>query len=85
VTGHLTTSIGKPYMVIMRAHRKYIDANREIGEACMGCPECEAVYNEYHAKVAEAVAAVKRGILFDIHGQAHGRNSTEMGYRVTKW
>jgi len=66
----------------MEVHRSQIDANREIREACMHCQACEKVYRDYHSKIEESLASIKQGILFDIHGQAHGQNSTEFGYTL---
>ncbi len=57
-----------------------LDPNRAIDEAAQGDPTAEAVYNDYHFYLEQAKQIVGRGILFDLHGQAHGQNSTEMGY-----
>lgn len=63
----------RPYVVIARFHRKYLDANRRPRDAYES-PEAEAVYNEYHKAIADARSQVinrwGRGVLFDIHGQA---------------
>ena len=72
----------RPHLVIMEVHRSQIDANREIREACMHCQACEKVYRDYHSKIEESLASIKQGILFDMHGQAHGQNSTEFGYTL---
>ncbi len=57
-----------------------LDPNRAIDEAAQGDPTAEGVYNDYHFYLEQAKQIVGRGILFDLHGQAHGQNSTEMGY-----
>ncbi len=65
--------------------RKYIDANRDIEEACMGDANCEEVYHDYHDQYAAIIESFSpRGLLIDFHGQAHGKNSTEFGYRIDK-
>ncbi len=65
--------------------RKYIDVNRDIEEACMGDANCEDVYHDYHNQFAAIMASFSpRGFFVDFHGQAHGKNSTEFGYRIDK-
>ena len=66
--------VGKrPYVVIARFHRKYVDANRR-GRDAYECEEAKVVYESYHQALAKARSQVMerwgRGILFDIHGQA---------------
>ncbi len=63
----------RPYLVIARFHRKYIDANRRDRHAYES-QEAKVVYDAYHQALAKARIQVMdrwgRGILFDIHGQA---------------
>lgn len=63
----------RPYVVIARFHRKYLDANRRPEDA-LESTEARATYDAYHAAVAAACREVTarwgRGILLDIHGQA---------------
>jgi N-formylglutamate amidohydrolase len=63
----------RPYLIIARFHRKYLDANRRARDAYES-PEAEAVYNAYHQAIADARdEIIKRwghGTLIDIHGQA---------------
>ena len=33
-------------------------------------------------QIEESLASIKQGIHFDMHGQAHGQNSTEFGYTL---
>lgn len=66
--------IGKrPYLVIARFHRKYVDANRRSRDAYES-DEAKVVYESYHQALAKARSQVMerwgRGMLFDIHGQA---------------
>ena len=70
----LEQKLGKrPYVVIARFHRKYIDANRRPEDA-FESPEAKATYDEYHAAIAAACKEVTarwgRGVVLDIHGQA---------------
>jgi N-formylglutamate amidohydrolase/glutamine amidotransferase-like uncharacterized protein len=64
----------RPYVVIARFHRKYLDANRPPELAYESDhPNAKAAYDTYHATLAEARSEVTRrwgrGILFDVHGQ----------------
>lgn len=64
----------RPYVVIARFHRKYLDANRPPALAYEpDQANAKAAYDTYHAALAEARRDVirrwGRGILFDIHGQ----------------
>jgi N-formylglutamate amidohydrolase len=80
----------RPYYVIARFHRKYIDANRpaEIGYED---PDAKPVYDVYHESLAEYCRAVQRdhqrGLLLDIHGQGSARDTvfrgTQNGKTVT--
>ena len=70
----LEQKLGKrPYVVIARFHRKFIDANRRPEDA-FESREAKATYDEYHAAIAAACKEVTarwgRGIVLDIHGQA---------------
>lgn len=81
-TGQLTEKLAdaieeklgrRPYVVIARFHRKYLDANRRARDA-FESPQAEPVYHAYHKAISDARRAVTerwgRGILIDIHGQA---------------
>lgn len=63
----------RPYVVIARFHRKYLDANRPKRLAYES-EEAESTYDAYHQALAAARDEVSerwgRGILLDIHGQA---------------
>lgn len=63
----------RPYVVIARFHRKYVDANRR-SYAAYESDEASAVYDAYHRELARARSEVierwGRGILLDIHGQS---------------
>lgn len=69
----LEKKLGKrPYVVIARFHRKYVDANRPSSGA-YEAKQAKATYDAYHQALARARQEVIRrwghGILFDIHGQ----------------
>lgn len=63
----------RPYIVIARFHRKYLDANRRAKDAHES-PNAAPIYDYYHQAIVEAKNAVTerwgRGLLIDIHGQA---------------
>ena len=63
----------RPYLVIARFHRKYVDANRRSQDAYES-QEAKVVYESYHQALAKARSQVMerwgRGLLFDIHGQS---------------
>jgi glutamine amidotransferase-like uncharacterized protein/N-formylglutamate amidohydrolase len=70
----LEQKLGKrPYVVIARFHRKYLDANRRPQDA-FDSAEAQATYEAYHAAIASACKEVTsrwgRGVVLDIHGQA---------------
>ncbi|HWB00898.1 MAG TPA: N-formylglutamate amidohydrolase [Pirellulales bacterium] len=63
----------KPYVVRARFARKYCDVNRKAEDAYES-PAAKAVYDAYHAALAEACRDVQRrwhgGLLLDVHGQS---------------
>ena len=67
----------KPFLVIARFERKFIDANR-AEHAAFEAPEARPYYLAYHRALKQACDQVRRtfgrGLLLDIHGQgAEGR------------
>jgi N-formylglutamate amidohydrolase len=64
---------GKPWVVVARFERKYIDANRPR-ESAYESDTAKPYYDAYHVPLEAACKAVKekhgRGLLLDIHGQA---------------
>ncbi|HKY08095.1 MAG TPA: hypothetical protein VJQ55_07640, partial [Candidatus Binatia bacterium] len=62
----------KPFVVIARFERKYIDANRAEA-AAFESPAAKVHYDAYHQAIEAAVQAVRQkwggGLLIDIHGQ----------------
>ncbi|TRY79957.1 hypothetical protein TCAL_08096 [Tigriopus californicus] len=82
--------LGKqPHVLILKVARKKLDVNRPIfnsyngkyDEGAQGFAPAQAVYDKYHGRLAQIKSQMMgRGILLDIHGQAHKQNSTELGY-----
>ena len=80
----------KPYFVVSRVHRKFVDPNRPLSIACEH-PDAERVYNVYHDALAAFRDEVRReygtGLLLDLHGQSASRETvfrgTQNGLTVT--
>lgn len=84
----LEKKLGKrPYVVIARFHRKYLDANRGPDSAYES-DLAKPAYDAYHAALAAARKEITdrwgRGLLLDIHGQATGLNTIFRGTRSGK-
>jgi N-formylglutamate amidohydrolase len=62
----------RPYLVIARFERKYVDANR-APEAAYEHATAKLYYDHYHTAIKDALAQIKtdwgRGLIIDIHGQ----------------
>lgn len=62
----------KPWVIIAKFGRKYLDVNRPIETGAEG-DAAKAVYKEYHNSVRNAVDSVRKkfgkGFFLDIHGQ----------------
>ena len=78
---------GKPWLVVARFDRKYIDANRPAEEGYES-EKAKPIYEAYHAALAAACKAVKekygRGLLLDIHGQGEFKDAICRGTRNGK-
>jgi N-formylglutamate amidohydrolase len=63
----------KPYYVVARFHRKYIDPNRPR-DIAYESPKATPVYDAYHQALSRYCREVQRkfgcGLLLDLHGQA---------------
>jgi N-formylglutamate amidohydrolase len=72
----------KPFAVIARTHRKFLDPNRPASLA-YDDPDAKPVYETYHKGLAEACQKVqnefKRGLLLDIHGQGTAADTVFRG------
>ena len=85
VTSSLCTSLGKcPHIIISYLKRSKLDPNREIVEAAQGDPLAETAWGEYHGFIEEAKKKEGLGLVIDLHGQSHLKNSTELGYLLTR-
>ena len=76
----------RPYLVIAKFDRKYLDANRPESEA-MESADALPAYRAYHDRVATYVAEVKTkfpdgALLVDIHGQGAETNTVFRGTRA---
>lgn len=78
---------GKPWLVVARFDRKYLDANRAAEEGYESV-KAKPVYDAYHSALATACKAVKmkfgRGLLLDIHGQGEFKDAICRGTRNGK-
>jgi N-formylglutamate amidohydrolase len=78
---------GKPWVVIARFERKYLDVNRSPEEGYES-EKAKPYYDAYHDSLAAACKAVKekfgRGLLLDIHGNAVYPNSICRGTQNLK-
>ena len=76
----------RPYLVIARFSRKYLDANRAEQEA-MESEDARPAYRVYHDQIAAYVAEVKTrypngSLLLDVHGQSQDPDTTFRGTRA---
>jgi N-formylglutamate amidohydrolase len=78
---------GKPWLVVARFERKFIDANRSPEEGCES-EKARPLYDAYHGALEAACKAVKqkygRGLLLDLHGQGEYRDAICRGTRNSK-
>lgn len=79
----LAANLGaRPFLVIARFERKFIDANRPES-AAFESPEAKPYYDAYHRVLRDAAAQVKErwggGLLLDIHGQGAEPNTIFRG------
>ena len=75
----------RPYLVIAKFSRKYLDANRPE-HAAMESQDALPAYRAYHDQVTSFVAEIKRqfpmgALLVDVHGQSDDPNTTFRGTR----
>jgi N-formylglutamate amidohydrolase len=78
---------GKPWVVVARFGRKYVDANRPP-ELAYESDRARPHYDAYHDALAAACKAVKkgfgRGLLLDVHGQGEFKDAVCRGTRDGK-
>merc|ERR1711915_88946 len=92
-TKDLTLSVGegieeelggrKANLVICNLKRRKLDANRDLLEAAQGSSEAMQAWLDYHGFIDEAKAEFVQGVVIDLHGQSHRKNSTEMGFLLS--
>ncbi len=74
----------RPYVVILRVSRKYLDANREADYAYES-PEAQVVYDEYHGAIEQFKKSILEkhgsGLLIDVHGQSKEKGAVYRGTR----
>lgn len=72
----------KPYMVLSRAHRKFLDPNRPA-EMAYEDPAAKAIYDDYHNTLAgygrDVQKQFRQGLLLDLHGQATAADTVFRG------
>ncbi|XP_023331298.1 uncharacterized protein LOC111703559 [Eurytemora carolleeae] len=71
-----------PHVVVAKLHRTKVDFNRGADEGAQGDKQALDIHRDYHdtlRKVKDSLKGV--GLVIDLHGQNHGKNSTELGYR----
>jgi len=92
-TRHLAFAVGEgitqeldgrePNLVISNLKRRKLDPNRDIEEAAQGSPLAMQAWLDYHGFIDDAKAEFVQGVVIDLHGQSHRKNSTEMGYLLS--
>ena len=77
----------KPYLVVARFHRKFIDANRPP-EIAYEDPKAKPTYDAYRQTLAAYCREVKkvygRGLLLDLHGQGRMKDTVIRGTKDGK-
>ena len=72
----------KPFFVIAKMHRKFVDANRPP-EIAVEHPRAREVYDAYRGTVAKFCDDVQtrfgRGLVIDVHGQGSARDTVFRG------
>lgn len=72
----------RPYSVIAKSHRKYLDPNRPA-EIAVESPRALEVYDAYHAALARFCEDVRKrfrhGVVLDFHGQGSARDTVFRG------
>jgi len=73
-----------PHLIMSNLHRSVLDPNREIEEAAQGNERAVSAYKKFHQKIetVKKTFGEMPGLLIDIHGQAHKKNQTEIGYLI---
>lgn len=73
---------GRPWLVISRVHRRYVDFNRPA-QIAYEHEQAKVVYDSWHQNLRFAVNEIRRefhsGLLIDIHGQATSASTVYRG------
>ena len=77
----------RPHVIIMRLHRRKVDANREIVEAAQGNDLAEIAWKEFQGFIEAAREDVRarfsNGLYIDLHGHGHPIQRLELGYLLS--
>ena len=78
----------RPHIIINNLHRTKLDPNRRIEPGAFGVSDAMEAWQAYHDFIDQAKATISsmhrgRGLLIDIHGQAHPEEWIEIGYTLT--
>ena len=78
----------KPFLLVNNIHRKYVDLNRMVTNACSPCClECKTHYYSFHSKLSSTVTHIlktyKKCLIFDVHGNKHSKHMLQLGYHIT--
>jgi N-formylglutamate amidohydrolase len=77
----------RPHVLIVRLHRRKLDANREIVEGAQANPYAEIAWKEFHGFIDAAREAARSSAspitLFDLHGHGHVIPRLELGYLLS--
>ena len=77
----------RPHVIVMRLHRRKVDANREIVEAAQGNHFAEIAWKEFQGFIEAARADVRtrftNGFYIDLHGHGHPIQRLELGYLIS--
>jgi len=72
----------RPWLVVNRAHRRFMDPNRRPEEAYED-PAAEAVYRRYHGALEDACTTMRQrhgtGLVVDFHGQGSAAGTVFRG------
>lgn len=77
----------KPYLLVNKIHRKYVDLNRPLEDACSkNCLPSKAHYYLFHHKLSETITNIKKlygkCLIFDVHGNKHSKDMLQFGYHI---
>ena len=78
----------RPYVIINNLHRSKLDPNRRVEPGAFGVRDAVEAWQAYHEYIEHAKSNISsqhrgRGLLVDLHGQAHSEDWIEIGYTLT--